>query len=150
MTAPVQSEGQPAEGAKATDHGRGRRIAASVCLVLSVLLAPLAIVTTWTKQELLNTDRYVATVAPLADNRGLTDYLAGQVTEKLMTGLNVTAVARELAPEARPVPGGPAHRRHPDPRHEHGRDGSGLAGVQEDLDRRQPRRGQPGAEGPHG
>jgi hypothetical protein len=111
MTAPVHSEDQPAEAAKPTGHGRGRRIGASVCLVLSVLLAPLAIVTTWTKQELLNTDRYVATVAPLADNRGLTDYLAGQVTEKLMTGLNVTAVARESLPKraqflAAPLTGG--------------------------------------------
>jgi len=111
MTAPVQSEDQAAEGAKPTGHGRGRRIAASVCLVLSVLLAPLAIVTTWTKQELLNTDRYVSTVAPLADNRGLTDYLAGQVTDKLMTGLNVTAVARDSLPKraqflAAPLTGG--------------------------------------------
>src|SRR3954452_16773894 len=46
---------------------RWKRVLAAVLLVIGFLLVPLSALSIWSRNQLLNTDRYVNTVAPLAD-----------------------------------------------------------------------------------
>lgn len=74
-----------------------RRLGAA-CIALSCALAPLALVATYVKQELLNTDRYVETVSPLSSNDAIRTYLATEITDALMSKVDVTALAEKALP----------------------------------------------------
>ena len=98
----------PAEEARTggSKH-RIRRLIAAICLIVSCVLAPFAVIATWVKNELLDTDRYVATVAPLARNTDVTDYVAVRMTDRLMSSVDVQGLATEaLPPRAEFLAGG--------------------------------------------
>ncbi|HEU5486600.1 MAG TPA: hypothetical protein VFU98_16935 [Microlunatus sp.] len=69
---------------RAGEHPPGRRrrrsrtVLATVMIVLGVLLAPVAVVTGWAQWTLTDTDRFVATYAPLADDPAVQDYVVDQ------------------------------------------------------------------------
>lgn len=73
--------------------GRGRLRSALVyaLVVLAAVLTPLAVVARYLRAELLDTDRYVETVAPLAHDEALQDVIADQVTEQIFVHLDVEA-----------------------------------------------------------
>ena len=52
----------------ASRAGRGRWTGAIVLMLLAALLAPLSALATWTRTAILDSDRYVAMVAPLAED----------------------------------------------------------------------------------
>ena len=52
---------------------RWKRIVAWVLVVLACILSVLSVVTVFARNQLLNTDAYVRTVAPLASNPGHPD-----------------------------------------------------------------------------
>jgi len=95
---------QGAEGAmdKTPGHGpRWRRISAWVLLVLACLLSVLSVVTVFARNQLLNTDAYVNTVAPLASNPAIQTQVAKQVSGNLIARTNVeTRVKDALPPRA--------------------------------------------------
>lgn len=66
---------------------RWRRVVAIILVVLFGILAPLGLVAGWARATLLDTDRYVETVAPLASNGAIqhlvTDVVAGVITERV-------------------------------------------------------------------
>ncbi len=64
--------------------GRWSRIARRALLVLFVFFATLALVTTWLASELLDDDRYVATMTELAANEAIQDVVARAVTDRLV------------------------------------------------------------------
>ena len=66
-----------------------------VCLVLSAVLAPLALVATWAHDEVSDTDRYVETVAPLAKDPAVQSAVSDRITEELLSRLDVRAVTDE-------------------------------------------------------
>lgn len=68
---------------------RAARITAVICVTLAVILFAAAIPGTWARRTLLDTDRYVATVAPLARDPAVQEYLARTLTEQLFTSLDV-------------------------------------------------------------
>jgi hypothetical protein len=71
---------------------RRRRVAkvfTAILVVLSILLFTVAVPATWARRTLLNTDRYVATVGPLAQDPAVQEYLARTVTQQLFTALDV-------------------------------------------------------------
>ena len=58
--------GEAADGGKDMERTerarqRWRTIVAAVCIVVACLLAPLSVVAVWTRNQVTNTDRYVAT-----------------------------------------------------------------------------------------
>jgi hypothetical protein len=61
-----------------------RRALAAVLVVLGCVLAPLSVLTVWMKTTLLNTDNYVATVGPLADDPAIQNALADRITNTLV------------------------------------------------------------------
>ncbi|MFD4786404.1 hypothetical protein ACFWN1_04865 [Streptomyces sp. NPDC058459] len=91
------------EGRPAPVRHRTRSACALVLIVLGCLLAPLALVATWTADLADDTDRYVATVAPLARDRAVQDAAADRITGALMRYLDLAGLLKEAAPADRPL-----------------------------------------------
>ena len=68
---------------------RWRTIVAVVLIVIGCVLAPLAGVAVWARNQVTNTDRYVRTVAPLATDPAIQTAVADQLTAQVFTYLDV-------------------------------------------------------------
>lgn len=94
--------------AKMTPHpARWKRIVAAVLLVVSCALAPLTVTAIWVRNQVLNTDRYVETVAPLASNPAIIAAAATNITETLFRRVNVEQEARKALPKRAQFLAGP-------------------------------------------
>jgi hypothetical protein len=76
-------------------RGRGRATAAAVLIILGVLLAPLSVVSVWARGVVTDTDRYVETVAPLADDPALQQAVADKLTDKVFEYVDVQALTTQ-------------------------------------------------------
>lgn len=77
-------------------RGRGRTAGAIVLVVLGLLLAPVAVIAGWARLELVDTDRFVATFAPLADDPDVQAYIADQVTVAIEDQVDIPALTADL------------------------------------------------------
>jgi len=93
------AQGAPEERKGAVRRGRGRSVVAVVLVVLATLLAPVAVVAAWAERTLTDTDRYVATVAPLASDPVVQDAVAGRITRELMERLDVAGLVQQAVGE---------------------------------------------------
>src|SRR6478752_5986474 len=85
-----QPPGPPSEP---TSGGHAWRwVAASLVLVL---LAPAAILATWTHDVVSDTDRYVEVVTPLASDPAVQAAVTTRVTDEIFTRLDVQAVTQD-------------------------------------------------------
>lgn len=66
-----------------------RRVASSICIILGVLIAPISIGGHWASTHITDTDGFVDTLGPLAENQGLQDLVAEQVTASISDQLQV-------------------------------------------------------------
>ena len=78
---------------------RWRRALVAILVILSVVLLPIAGLTVWMRNLVLDTDKYVDTVAPLASNKDITDNVANRITNKLFSEVDVEQQAKEALPE---------------------------------------------------
>ena len=72
-----------------------RWVAASVVLALVAILAPAAIVATWSHDVVSDTDRYVEVVTPLASDPAIQAAVTTRVTDAIFTRLDVTATTED-------------------------------------------------------
>jgi hypothetical protein len=86
---------------------RWRRALVAVLVVLSCILAPLSVVSIWTRNQLLDTSRYVENVTPLASNPAILDAAASQATNTLFENINVEAKVKDVLPRRAAVLAGP-------------------------------------------
>jgi hypothetical protein len=70
-------------------RARGRAFVAIALVVLAALLAPLSVAAIWVHQRVIDTDGYVSTVAPLADDRAVTDAVATRVVKTIFERADV-------------------------------------------------------------
>ena len=84
-------------------RGRGRGSIAWVLVILSGVLVPMVITAQWLRTTVLDTNRYVVTVAPLAYDRQFTDLLATQVTDVLYQALPADEASSAAVQQKRPV-----------------------------------------------
>ncbi|WP_406134143.1 hypothetical protein [Streptomyces zaomyceticus] len=82
---------------------RARSFLAAVLIVIGCLLVPLGIVAAWTSDIVGDTDRYVATVAPLASDEDVQAAVANRVTGAVMEHLDLENLLEGVAPEQRPL-----------------------------------------------
>ncbi|MGH4035105.1 hypothetical protein ACQB60_40005 [Actinomycetota bacterium Odt1-20B] len=68
---------------------KARSALSAVLLVLACLLVPLGALSTWAKLEIEDTDRYVATMAPLASDSDVQGAVADAVTDSVMKDIDV-------------------------------------------------------------
>ena len=74
---------------------RWRTIVAVVLIVLGCVLAPLAGVAVWARNQVTNTDRYVRTVAPLASDPAIQTAVADQITAQVFAYLDVQGLTNQ-------------------------------------------------------
>ncbi|MHA6762235.1 hypothetical protein [Streptacidiphilus sp. PAMC 29251] len=81
---------------------RLRSALAALLVVVGCVLAPLCVVAVWVSDEVGDTDRYVATMAPLAADPAIQDAVADRVTTALTQQLDlpgrIDAAAEDLPP----------------------------------------------------
>jgi hypothetical protein len=96
MTGGVESPGTigPVQG-RTVHHGALRWTAAIVLLVIVAVLVPLAVTARFARGELLNTDRYVATVAPLASDPAVQSALTDRVTNEIVSRIDLPALIQQ-------------------------------------------------------
>ncbi|THA40539.1 MULTISPECIES: hypothetical protein [unclassified Streptomyces] len=82
---------------------RLRAFLSALLIVIGCVLAPLGIVAAWTADIVGDTDRYVATVAPLASNPDVQAAAANRVTGAVMEHLDLPALLEGVAPDDRPL-----------------------------------------------
>jgi hypothetical protein len=74
---------------------RWRTVVASLLIVLACVLAPLSAVAVWTRNQVTNTDRYVATVTPLADDPAIQTAITDQITAQVFNYIDVQGLTNQ-------------------------------------------------------
>jgi len=90
----ASEEHRPAHRGKARVKG----IASWVLVVLACILAIISVVAAFARNQLLNTDTYVSTVAPLAGNPAIQTQVATRVSQELITRTNIQQRVKEALP----------------------------------------------------
>jgi hypothetical protein len=72
-----------------------RTTAAVVLVTLGCLLAPLSVAAVWAKSQITDTDRYVATVAPMAEDPAVQAAVTDDVTNRILGYVDVQALTTE-------------------------------------------------------
>jgi hypothetical protein len=81
---------------ESVDRGsRWRALGASLLIVIACVLAPLSVVSVWASTVVSDTEQYVETVAPVADNPDVQAALADQVTAAIMDNLDVEGLTTQ-------------------------------------------------------
>src|SRR3954453_20355692 len=91
---PPRSKPPPSVGSPAVDEPPRkprlwRRVCVAVLLLLGAILPPVAVFVTYAKTHTFDTDRYVATVNPLAADTAVQNYAADTVTANLVSQVDV-------------------------------------------------------------
>jgi hypothetical protein len=90
--APTSAAGRPAA---AVGRQRWRTVVAVLLIVLGCVLAPLGGVAVWARNQVTNTDRYVATVAPLAEDPAIQRAIIDQITTQVFTYIDVQGLTTQ-------------------------------------------------------
>ena len=67
-------------------------------IVFSCALIPVSVLALWLRNEILNTDDYVRTVAPLAENQDIINAVSARITNTLFENVDVEELAKENLP----------------------------------------------------
>jgi len=79
-------------------RGRGSvwwAVSSVVLITIACVLAPLSVASVWASSELSDTEQYVETVAPLADDPAVQDALAAEITTTIFENLDVEELTSE-------------------------------------------------------
>jgi hypothetical protein len=82
-------------GSGPVSRQRWRTIVAVLLIVVGCVLAPLAGVAVWARNQVTNTDRYVRTVAPLAADPSIQTAIADQITTQVFSYLDVQGLTNQ-------------------------------------------------------
>lgn len=86
--------------APAARHHPFRSLGAGLLIVLAALLSLLSVVAVWADSIVQDTDRYVATVGPLADNPDVQRAVTNRVTTAVLDHIDVDALVKQLTDAA--------------------------------------------------
>lgn len=82
--------------ATAVRSGAVRSVLSAVLVVMTAVCAPLAVVAVWANSQVSDTDRFVATVAPMASDPAVQDAVVARVTDEIYRGLDIPGVTDRL------------------------------------------------------
>jgi hypothetical protein len=77
--------------------GWWRPVVATVLVVIAAIAAPAAVVARWAHDEVGNTDTYVASITPLADNPAVQSAIINRVTREIFNAVDVQSVTSQTA-----------------------------------------------------
>jgi hypothetical protein len=86
---------------------RWRRSLVAILVILSAVVVPIAGLSVWVRNLVLDTGKYVDTVAPLAQNKAITDTVADRLTTRLFKEVNVQQEAKDALPDRAQFLAGP-------------------------------------------
>jgi len=81
--------------ARPPGRGRWRTVVAGLLVVVGCVLVPLSAVAVWTRNQVTDTDRYVATVSPLARDPAIQAAVADQITAKVFSYIDVQGLTTQ-------------------------------------------------------
>lgn len=84
---------------KKKGQGRGRGVAAWTILVVAALLLPIALTAFWAQRTLVDTERYLATVAPLAKDPTIQQAVGDKVSSVIITQLDAGNRLQNVLPD---------------------------------------------------
>ncbi|MEU9619515.1 MULTISPECIES: hypothetical protein [unclassified Streptomyces] len=91
------------EGDPDRHRPRARSLLAVLLVLVAAVLTPLSIVSTWARNEIGDTDNYVAMMAPLASDADVQAAVTDRVTGAVVKHLDLKALLADVAPADRPV-----------------------------------------------
>ncbi|TFC91720.1 MULTISPECIES: hypothetical protein [Cryobacterium] len=92
----VPLPGFAARAARPLTRLRWRAFLAVVLIAVGVLLAPVAVVSQWTKTVVTDTDAFVATVAPLGDDPAVQAFLVTEIVGVVEEQVDIEALTSDL------------------------------------------------------
>ncbi|WP_313811738.1 hypothetical protein [Glutamicibacter sp.] len=78
--------------------GKGRRwraVVSALLIAIAVLVAPIAVIGTWTHSQLADTDKFVATVAPLTKDPAVQAYITDEVVAAINDKVDIDALVSD-------------------------------------------------------
>lgn len=79
-----------------TTAGRWRAVVAAVLITVAVVLAPVATLGTWARTQLVDTERFVQTFAPLAHEPAVQSFVSDQVMDAIDENLDIDGLVGDL------------------------------------------------------
>ena len=93
----LQASPQAAPPPGSSDRrGWWRPVVAGVLVLLAAIIAPLSVLATWSNGQIQDTDRYLATVAPLADDPAVQEAIAARMEQVIFSYLDIDAAVDEV------------------------------------------------------
>jgi hypothetical protein len=87
--------------------GRPRRVATTVLVVMTSVLVTVAVTGVWARRNALNTDRWVRTVGPIAEEPAVQQALGNYLTTQVMTVIDAEEFFESALPERGQILAGP-------------------------------------------
>lgn len=75
---------------------RGRTVAAVALVLVGLLLAPVAVVSAWARLQLVDTDRFVSTFAPLGEDPAVQAFIGDQVTDAIEEQVDIPQLTSDV------------------------------------------------------
>ncbi|WP_215909511.1 hypothetical protein [Streptacidiphilus fuscans] len=82
------------------EHHRVRATGSAVLIVVAAVLSLLAVISVWANDQVTDTNRFVATMAPLASDPQVQDALTTRVTNVVVQQINVPSLVGQLSQAA--------------------------------------------------
>lgn len=92
----VPAAAAPAATPAARTSHRGRSILSAVLIVLALLLAPLSVVASFARTQLTDTDAFVATFAPLADDPAVQATIRDAVVQAINDSVDIAGLTSDV------------------------------------------------------
>lgn len=92
---PAEKVGLAAEPVVRAPRNRLRWTAVAILLVLVAVLALASVTARFTRSQILDTDRYVSTVAPLGENPAIQVAITNQITDEIFARLDVEGLTED-------------------------------------------------------
>lgn len=93
---PVAAPAVPAAGGPSKAARRWRAFAATVLVGVGVLLAPVAVVGSWTKHQLESTEAFVTTFGSLAADPDVQNYIGDQVVTAIEANVDIAGLTSDV------------------------------------------------------
>ncbi|WP_130177250.1 hypothetical protein [Cryobacterium sp. SO1] len=88
--------GQLGPAAEHRAAARWRAFFAALLITIGVILAPVSVVAYWTKGYINDTDRFVASLAPLADDPAVQAYLVDEIVTVVNDSIDIDGITKDL------------------------------------------------------
>ena len=94
-SAPPTEDARAGAAPERPSRGRRNTVVAVLVLILACLLAPVSVVAVWAKSQVFDTDRYVETVAPLAEDPAVQAMVTTRITNEIFSRIDVEGLTSD-------------------------------------------------------